>query len=45
MRYICAVDLVGIVVDVPPEVYELVRLVVHLTRYLYAECGEPFICT
>ena len=30
---------VGIVVDVPHEVYELVRLVVHLTRYLYGECG------
>ena len=30
---------VGIVVDVPPEVYELVRLVEHLARYLYAECG------
>ena len=30
---------VGIVVDVPPEVYELVRLAVHLARYLYAECG------
>ena len=28
---------VGIVVDVPPEVYELVRLVVHLARCLYAE--------
>ena len=30
---------VSIVVDVPPEVYELVRLVVHLARGLYAECG------
>ena len=31
---------VNIVVDVPPpEVYELVRLVVHLGRCLYAECG------
>ena len=30
---------VGIVVDVPPEVYELVRLVVHLAFCLYAECG------
>ena len=30
---------VGIVVDVPPQVYKLVRLVVHLTRCLYAECG------
>ena len=30
---------VGIVVDVPPEVYKLVRLVVHLARYLYAEYG------
>ena len=27
---------VGIVVDVPPEVYELVRLAVHLARCLYA---------
>ena len=30
---------VGIVVDVSPEVYKLVRLVVHLARCLYAECG------
>ena len=30
---------VGIVVDIPPDVYQLVRLVVHLTRYLYAEYG------
>ena len=30
---------VGIVVDVPPEVYELVRLVVHLASCLYAEYG------
>ena len=30
---------VGIVVDVPLEVYELVRLVVHLARCLYAECS------
>ena len=30
---------VGIVVDVPPEVYKLVRLVVHLVRCLYAEYG------
>ena len=30
---------VGIVVDVPPEVYELFRLVVHLARCLYAEYG------
>ena len=30
---------VSIVVHVPPEVYKLVRLVVHLTRCLYAECG------
>ena len=30
---------VGVVVDVPLEVYELVRLVVHLTRCLYAEYG------
>ena len=31
---------VGIVVDVPPEVYELVRLVVPLARCLYAEYGD-----
>ena len=30
---------VGIVVDVSSEVYELVRLVVHLTGCLYAEYG------
>ena len=30
---------VAIVVDVPPEVYKLVRLAVHLARCLYAECG------
>ena len=30
---------VGIVVDVSPEVYKLVRLVVHLARCLYAEGG------
>ena len=30
---------VGIVVDFFPEVYRLVRLVVHLARCLYAECG------
>ena len=30
---------VGVVVDVSPEVYKLVRLVVHLGRCLYAECG------
>ena len=30
---------VGIVVDVPPEVYKLVGLVVHLDRCLYAEYG------
>ena len=37
-----AVDLdgqVGTVVDVSSEVYKLVRLVVHLARCLYAECG------
>ena len=28
---------VGIVVNVPPEVYKLVRLVVHLARCLYVE--------
>ena len=32
--------LVSIAVDVSPEVYELVRLVVHLARCLYTECGE-----
>ena len=30
---------VSIVVDVPLAVYELVRLVVHLARCLYAECS------
>ena len=30
----------GIVVDVPPEVYELLCLVVNLARCLYAECGD-----
>ena len=30
---------VGIVVDVPHEVYELVRLAVHLAHCLYAEFG------
>ena len=30
---------VGIVVDIPPEVYELVNLAVHLARCLYGECG------
>ena len=30
---------VSIAADVPPEVYELVRLVVHLARCFYAECG------
>ena len=30
---------VGIVVDVPPEVYKLVRLVVRLASCLYAESG------
>ena len=30
---------VGIVVDVPPEVYKLVRLIVHLAHCLYAEYG------
>ena len=39
---------VGIVVDLPPEVDELIRLVVHLARCLYAECGDvlrrhPFV--
>ena len=30
---------VGVVVGVPPEVYEPIRLVVHLACCLYAECG------
>ena len=30
---------VSIVVDVPPEVYELVQLIIHLARCLYAEYG------
>ena len=30
---------VGILVDVSPEVYKLVCMVVHLTRCLYDECG------
>ena len=30
---------VGIVVDAPAEIYEIVRLVVQLARCLYAECG------
>ena len=30
---------VGIVVDIPLEVYKLVRLVVHLGSCLYAEYG------
>ena len=30
---------IGVVVDVSHEVYKLVRLVVHLARCLYAECG------
>ena len=33
---------VGIVVDVSPEVYKLIRLVVHLARCLYAEYGGRF---
>ena len=35
----------GVVVDVPREVYELVRLVVHLTSRLYAKYGGgiPFM--
>ena len=28
-------------VDVPPEVYELVRLVVHLVRVQYIDYTEP----
>ena len=31
---------VGVVADVSREIYKLVRLVVHLTRCLYAECGS-----
>ena len=34
---------VGVVVDTPPEVYELVRLFVHLARCLYAEYDNPFV--
>ena len=30
---------VGTVSDVPPEVYRLVHLAVHLARCLYADCG------
>ena len=30
---------VGIVVDIPPEVYALVGLVLHLANCLYAEYG------
>ena len=30
---------VGIVIDVPSELYKLVRLAVHLARCLYAEYG------
>ena len=49
MHCICA-DLdgqVGIVVDVSPELYKLVRLVVHLARCLYTlnvavDSGIPF---
>ena len=33
---------VGIVTDIPLEVYELVRLTVHLARRLYAEYGGGF---
>ena len=29
-------------VEVSPEVYKLVRLVVHLARCLYAECGGGY---
>ena len=42
---------VGIVVDVPPEIYNSVCLAVHLTRCLYTENnagglrpGIPFVC-
>ena len=31
---------VGIRVDVPSEVYKLVRLVAHLAHGLYSECGD-----
>ena len=34
---------VGISVDVPLEVHELVRLVVHLSRCLYADCGNGLL--
>ena len=30
---------IGVVVDIPRVIYELVRLVVYLARYLYAEYG------
>ena len=33
---------VGIAVDIPPEVYELDRFVVHVARCLYAERGGGF---
>ena len=40
MHCVAPIDLNGqvdIMIYVPPEVYELVRLVVHLARCLYAE--------
>ena len=49
MRRSTSRDRVGIVVDVSPGVYKLVKLVVHLTHCLYAECnvavdsGIPFV--
>ena len=33
-------QVIGIMVDVPPEVYKLDRLASHLARCLYAECGD-----
>ena len=42
MPYVCSGrprGQVGNVVDVSSEVYKFVRLFVHLTRCLYAECG------
>ena len=33
---------IGVVVDVPPEVHELVRVVVHLASCLYVEYGSGF---
>ena len=30
---------VGVVIDIPPDLYELIRLVVHLTDFLFGEYG------